>query len=252
MKYLLLASLALLFLTGCASNASLVGTGYDTAFVYKPAEPVANGPKLPITVAVLPFKDGTGDFTKLGSIFDPESLTFNLVKSGIDGIINALPPELWAQAFADDLSASGAFRAVRFVSTPADLHDEDFYIKGTVKKAYAAGGWTRPSEYAFGFQLIRRSDNRLVLEKDVAMELMAKKSDFEGCGTNIRCMAERSHAAVNRVMQSLFADARAGIIVSISSPSGGRTGQDAAREGDSLPSDQDSIEQTIDRILQGK
>lgn len=252
MKYVLLASVALLLMTGCASNASLVGKAYDTTFFYKPAEPAADGPKLPVTLAVLPFKDGTGDFTKQGSMFDPDSLTFNLAKTGIDGIINVLPPELWTQAFADDLSASGAFRAVRFVSSPAELRDEDYYIKGTLEKAYVAGGWTRQSEYAFGFQLIRMSDNQLVLEKDVSMELKAQKSDFEGCGTNIQCMAERSHAAVNRVMQSLFADARAGIMESLGSPSNGRTGQDAAREGDSLPSDQDSIEQTIDRILQGK
>ncbi|MHB8123229.1 MAG: hypothetical protein ACYDG4_13855 [Desulfuromonadaceae bacterium] len=249
MKYVLLASVALLVMTGCASNANFPG---DTVFAYKPAEPVADGPKIPVKLAVLPFKDGTDDFTKQGSMFNPESLTFNLAKTGIYGIIDALPPKMWAQAFAYDMSASDVFGAVRFASTPADLRDEDFYIEGTLEKAYAAGGWTRPSEYALGLQLRRRSDNQLVLEKEVSMELKTQKSDFDGCGTKIQCMAERSHAAMNRVMQSLFAEARASFMESLGSPVGGRTGQDTARNGTSSPPDQESIEQTIERILQDK
>ena len=252
MKYVLLASVALLVMTGCASNVNLAGKAYDTAFAYKPAEPVADGPKIPVKLAILPFKDDTDDFTKRGSMFDPESLTFNLAKTGIDGIIDALPPKMWAQAFADDMLTSDAFRAVRLVPTPAEMHDEDFYIEGTVEKAYVAGGWIHPSEYALGLQLKRRSDNQLVLKKKVSMELKAQKSDFDGCGTKIQCMAERSHAAMNRVMQSLFAEARASVMESLGSPAGGRTGQDAVKKGTSSPPDQESIEQTIDRILQAK
>ena len=248
MKYVLLASVALLVMTGCAANPNLVGNTSYMAFVYKPAAPAADGPKYPVKLAVLPFKDGTDDFTKRGSIFDPESLTFNLVKTGIDGIINALPPEIWAKAFADDMSASGAFRSVRFIYSPTELRDEDFYIEGTVKKAYTGGGLTRPSEYAIGLQVMRRSDNRRVWEKDVSMELMTRQSDFEGCGTNLQCIAERSHAAMNRVMQSLFIEARTGFMETLGSTSGGRTGQDRI----SPPPDQESIEQTIDRILQDK
>ena len=252
MKYVLIASVALFLMAGCASNANVVGKASDTTFVYKPAEPVVGMPKLPLKVAVIAFKDGTEDFTKQGSVFDLESLTFNLVKTGIDGIINALPPEVWAKAFADDMAASGVFRSVRFVYSPSELGAEDFYIEGTVGKASVAGGWTRPSEYALRLRVVRRSDNRLVWEKEVTRELKARKSDFDGCGTKIQCMAERSHEALNRVMQSLFAEARAGFMETLGFPSVERERQDATRQGTSSLPVQESVEQTIDRILKEK
>lgn len=253
MKRLLVAGVALVFMAGCVSNANVVGKASFMTFVYKPNAPVVGGPKLPVKVAVLPFKDGTEDFTKRGSVFDAENLVFNLAKSGIDGIINPLTPNLWAKAFADDMAASGVFRAVRFFYSPSELVDEEFAIEGTVEKAYAAGGWTKPSVYAVGFRAVRRSDNRLAWEKEVTRELKARKSDFDGCGTKMQCMADRSHEAMNLVMQNMFAEAREDFMTSLGSPPGGRAGEDGLPRAASPTSPApESTEETIERILKAK
>ena len=263
MKRILIAAVSLVILAGCVSTRNLDGKASATTFVYKPNEPAEGGQKLPVKVAVLPFSDGTEDFTKQGSVFDPESLKFNLAKTGIAGIITAVTPELWAKAFADDMAASGAFRAARFIYSPSELVDEEFYIEGTLEKSYAAGGWTRPSEYALGLRAVRRSDNKPVWEKKVTRELMARKSDFDGCGTNMQCMADRSHAGMNLMMQGMFSEARTDFMAVLGYPSGDRAGEDslpfdgreAARPGTSRPSAtpaQESTEQTIERILREK
>jgi hypothetical protein len=252
MKRVLIAAVSLVILAGCVSTRNLDGKTSDTTFVYKPNAAASGGPKLPVKVAVLPFNDGTEDFTKQGSVFDPESLKFNLAKTGIAGIITAVTPELWAKAFADDMAASGAFRAVRFIYSPSELVDEDFYIEGTLEKAYAAGGWTRPSEYVLGLRAVRRSDKKRAWEKKVTRELMSRKSDFDGCGASMQCMADRSHAAMNLVMQGMFAEARTDFMAALGYPSLDRAGRDAAGEGTSTPPAPESTEQTIERILKGK
>jgi hypothetical protein len=263
MKGVLIAGMVLLFAAGCVSNANIKGNATGTMFVYKPGPAVEGGPKVPVKVAVLPFKDGTEDFTRRGSVFDAESLVFNLAKSGIDGFINAMTPELWAKAFADDMAASGAFRSVRFVYGPSDLQDEAFLVEGTLEKAYAAGGWTRPSEYALRIRAVRRADNRPVWDKEVTKGIMSRKSDFDGCGTNRQCMVERSHAAMNMVMQEMFAVAREDLVRTIGPPPGsGTEGGDfpfspsaageAARPVPSKSPAPESVEDTIERILKGK
>ncbi|HQU14221.1 MAG TPA: hypothetical protein PKV70_08215, partial [Thermodesulfobacteriota bacterium] len=179
--------------------------------------------------------------------------TYNLAKAGIVGQITALTPELWAKAFADDMAASGAFRAVRFIYSPSELVDEDFYIEGTLEKAYAAGGWTKPSVYAVRFRAVRRSDNRPAWEKEVTREWMSRKSDFDGCGTKMQCMADRSHAAMNLIMQGMFAEARGDFMAALGIPSGSRAGEDGLPAAASpTPPAPESLEQTIDRILKAK
>ena len=221
-------------------------------FVYKPAPPMAGGPKLPVKVAVLPFKDGTEDFTKRGSVFDAENLKINLAKTGIAGIITAVTPDLWAKAFADDMAASGAFRTVRFIYSPSELVDEEFHIEGTLEKAYVAGGLTRPSEYVLGLRAVRRSDNEPVWEKKVTRELMSRESDFDGCGASMQCMADRSHAGMNLMMQGMFAEARTDLMAALGYPSGDRAGRDAVGEGTSAPPAPESVEETIEKILKAK
>lgn len=252
MKTLLVAAVVLMSMAGCVSNRNMDGKASGTTFVYKPNAPAEGGQKLPVKMAVLPFKDGTEDFTKRGSVFDAESLRFNLAKTGIAGIITPVTPELWAKAFADDMAASGAFRAVRFLYSPSELVDEDFYIEGTLEKAYAAGGWTRPSEYVLGLRAVRRTDKKPAWEKNVTRELLSRKSDFDGCGASMRCMADRSHAAMNLVMQGMFAEAREDFVTTLGYPSADRTGRDAVPGGTSTPRDTESLEQTIDRILKEK
>jgi len=252
MNRFLIAAVGLALLAGCVSNGNLAGKASGTTFAYKPNAHAEGGQKLPVRVAVLPFNDGTENFTKQGSDFDPESLRFNLAKTGIAGIITPVTPELWAKAFADDMSASGAFRAVRFLYSPSELVDEDFYIEGTLEKAYAVGGWTKPSEFFLALRAVRRSDKKAAWEKKVTRELMSRKSDFDGCGTEIQCMVERSHAAMNLLMQGMFAEAREDFLAALGYPSGDRAVRDVLGDGISTPRDTESLEQTIDRILKGK
>lgn len=251
MKYLLLVAATVVFMTGCAVNKNVADNKSYTTFNYKPSGPVVGGPKFPVNVAVLPFKDGTEDFTKRGSMFDPESLTFNMARSGIFGIITPITPELWAKAFADDMAASGSFRAVRYIYSPTELSDEEFYIEGTLEKAYAAGGFTKPSEYVLLLRAVRRSDNRPAWQKKVTKELLSRKADFNICGTKIQCMAERSHDAMNRVMQGMFAEARADLVRTIAPLPGSRSEAGDFPPTSSPAPDMESVDKTIEEILKG-
>ena len=104
--------------------ALLAGCAANTNFVYKPNPPAAGAPKLPAKVAVLPFEDGTENFTKRGSTLSDGQ--YNLAKTGIPGVMTAMPPEFWGKSFADELAASGSFRSVRFVYSPSEIKDESF------------------------------------------------------------------------------------------------------------------------------
>lgn len=253
MKNILLVAATVVSLAGCAVNPNVSDNKSYTTFIYKPSGTVVSDPRLPVKVAVLPFKDGTEDFTKHGSMFDAESLTFNVARSGIFGIITPLTSELWAKAFADDMAASGSFRSVRFIYSPTELIDEEFYIEGTLEKAYAAGGFTKPSEYVLWLQAVRRSDNRPAWQKRITRELLASRSDFNVCGTKIQCMAERSHEAMNLVMQGMFAEARADFIASQGFATGGSAGLDEPRgEASAPPETTDSVDEIIEKILKKK
>ena len=240
------SALALLLMAGCGGNST---------FVYKPGGPAAGGMKLPVKVAVLPFKDGTEDFIKRGSVLAPETLYYNLAKAGIGGQMTALTPDLWAKAFADDTAAAGVFRSVRFVYGPSELVDEDFYIEGTLEKATVSGAWVNPSEFALGLRAIRRADKKPVWEKEVSRVWKNTPATlYKGCGSMaIQCMVDRHHADANRVMQEIFAEARADLVGTLGSPSGSRAGEDGLPPTASpAPQASESVEQTIDRILEGK
>ncbi len=115
---------------GCAVNSS---------FAYKPNPATAGGPKLPAKVAVLPFVDGTENFTMRGSVFSDGR--YNLAKAGMYKSMDALTPEFWGKSFADELAASGSFRAVRFVygrpgsrkRTTGRGHPEESHLRGHVE-----------------------------------------------------------------------------------------------------------------------
>ncbi|MBI5575584.1 MAG: hypothetical protein HY896_04395 [Deltaproteobacteria bacterium] len=239
------------------------GCGVNSQFIYKAGAPAAEGVKHQVKVAVLPFKDGTEDFTKRGSVFDPKSLMYNLAKSGISGSITALTPELWAKSLADEMAASGAFRSVRFIYSPSELADEEFFIEGTVEKAYASGAWTTPNEFALALRALRKADKRLIWEKTVTRVWKNQPSLYDGCGIGIQCMVDRSHAYTNQVMQGMFAEAVADFAASVGALSrvgiegGGQRGVPAAagestRPETSRPAARDSVEQTIRSILEGK
>ena len=247
-----LVAVVLLIVSGCGANS---------AFVYKPGAPAAGGPKLPVKVAVLPFKDGTENFTTRGSAFAPAGMTINLVKAGIPGTSTALTPDLWAKSFADDMTASSAFHAVRVVYSPSELTDEEFYIEGTVEKAYAIGSWDKPNEIALALRAVRRADNKPAWEKEVTRIWTPRIPG--GCGIGIQCVLDQRYADINRVMQGLFAEARTDLVGTLASLSaretegkGHRTVPSAAgestRRGTSRPPAPGSVEETIDRILGGK
>ena len=202
--------------------ALMPGCGVNSTFVYKPSAPAAGGAKLPVKIAVLPFKDGTEDFTKRGGVLAPETLYYNLAKAGIGGQITALTPDLWAKAFADDMTASGAFRAVRFIYSPSELADEEFTIEGTVEKATISGAWVNPSEFAIGLRALRRADKKPVWEKEVSRAWKLNPATlYKGCGSlAIQCMVDRHHADANRVMREMFAEARADLVRTLASVSG--------------------------------
>lgn len=243
---LLFGAVALLLMAGC---------GVNSTFVYKPGEPAVGGPKLPVKVAVLPFKDGTENYTNRGGIFAPETLYYNLAKAGISGSITALTPDLWAKSFADELMASGDFQSVRFVYSTAELAAEDYYIEGTLEKATAAGAWVNPNEFAIGLRALRRADMKPVWEKEVSRTWKNTPAAlYKGCGSlAIQCMVDRLHADTNRVMQEMFTEARVDLVRTLASLSGGRTGEDVLSPAVSLtPPPPESVEQTIDKILKEK
>jgi len=245
MKRILLAATALFLLSGCAGN---------TTFVYKPSAPLADGRNLPVKVAILPFKDATEDFTKRGSeLFDQDNLMYNLAKAGVGAMITALTPELWAKALADDMAASGDFQTVTFLFSP-EVKDEDFIIEGAVNKAYLSGVWARPNEFALSLRALRRTDNRQSWEKEVvrAWKTPGPAILYDGCKMGPQCMVDRSHADINGVMQSMFAEARTDLVRTLEPLSGGQVRTDASMPSAAPAPPPESVDETIENILKAR
>ncbi|MSM38859.1 MAG: hypothetical protein GJT30_04450 [Geobacter sp.] len=245
---LAIAALALFSLTGCV----------ETKFVYKPGAPAAGVTPIPTKIAVLPFVDGTEDFTQRGSIFDPDNLRFNVVKTGISGSMAALTPDLWAKAFADEMVASGRFRDVKFIYSPSELTDETYFVEGTLEKAYLAGGWNTPNEYALSLRALQRTDKTAVWAKEVKSVRNTPRNIYEGCGMGLQCMTDHFHADINGVIQLMYAEAIADLAAKLSrgNESGGR--EDAGQPlipVAAKPSSQvapGSVDDTIEKILMEK
>jgi hypothetical protein len=240
-------STARILLAACAAVLFAAGCSVNTTFVYKPSPPAAGVRKLPVKVAVLPFADGTEDFTKQGSVFAPENLYYNLAKAGWGGVITALTPDLWAKALADDLAASDAFRSARFVFAPEEAAGEDFRIEGTVEKATLAGGFGQPNEFALHLRAIRRDDARPAWNLRVSRKWVNRKTLYDGCGAmSVGCMVERHHADTNRAMRELFAEARDGLVRALTP---GGEGEPAVP--DAAEPKPGSVDGTIEKILRG-
>ncbi|MDA8122069.1 MAG: PDZ domain-containing protein [Deltaproteobacteria bacterium] len=211
----LCAALALLLMAGC---------GVNSTFVYKPGGPAVGGPKLPVKVAVLPFKDGTEDFTDRGSVFISGG-QYNVAKAGIAATMTALTPELWAKSFAEDLAASGVFRAVRFIYGPSELVDEDISIEGTLTKAYVGKTFDNFNEFAVSLRALTRSDKRIVWEKEVTRRWKTPGNAYAGCGMGIQCSVDKFKAEYNKAMQGMFAEARADLVATLAASSGSPAGE---------------------------
>ncbi len=239
----LCAALALLLMAGC---------GVNSTFVYKPGGPAVGGPKLPVKVAVLPFTDGTENFTKTGSVLSLGTV-FNLVKGGMPSTITPLPPELWSKLFADELTASGTFRAVRFVYTRSEFPEADLWIDGIVRKAYWPNSLEATNRFALSFVARRGGDNEVVWEREVARESNMPADLNKGCGLGIQCLVDKIHAELNRQMQALFAEARADLVATLASRSGSQTGEGGLPQaGSPAAPASESVEETIEKILKAK
>ncbi|MDD2273918.1 MAG: hypothetical protein PHP95_10695 [Desulfuromonadaceae bacterium] len=241
-KLILIVATGLWLMAGCSVNDK---------FVYMPTAPVGGVQKLPVKIAVLPFKDGTENFTTRGNLFI--GMTHNLAKGGINIQITALTPELWAKAFANDMAASGAFRTVRFIYSPSELSDEDYYIDGTLRKAYFFTDGSLPNEFALGLRTVQRVGNKLVWEKEVTKEWKLPNDIFEGCGLGQQCKNDRLHAEINRVMQGLFEEVRTDLVRSLEVQSRNRAGEvGIAPTAFPLPLDSESVDAEIKKVLNGK
>ena len=242
----LVASFVLLLAAGCSVN---------TEFVYKPGAPMSSAWKLPVKVAVLPFQDGTEDFTSRGSVFDMDALKYNLAKAGWGGVMTALTPDLWAKAFADEMAATGRFQGVRFLYSSSELVDEDLRIEGTLEKATLAGAFVgKPNEFALGLRAFRRTDAHPVWEKKVSRKWINEKETlYDGCGEwEIQCAVDRHHADANRMMQGMFAEAGADLVATLAPLSGRGSGaDDLAPASSPAPSPPGSTDGEIERILKG-
>ena len=249
-------SLCLGFSFAAVVLALMAGCSVNSTFVYKPGAPAAGGQMLPFKVAVLPFKDGTEDFTDRGSILLSGG-QYNVAKAGIAAAMTALTPELWAKSFAEDLAASGSFRAARFIYSSLEFTDEDIFVEGTVTKAYVAKTYDNINEFAISLRGLARSDKRLVWEKEVTRAW--KASPGTKCGMGIQCSVDEFKAEYNKAMQGMFAEARADLVATLASSSGGRSGEarkeefvGIGRAGTSTQQAPESVEETIDKILKTK
>lgn len=246
MGTVLIAALALTSLAGCVST---------TMFVYKPSAPVTNGAKLPVKIAVLPFADATEDYTQRGSVFHPETLSYNLAKTGIKGSINALTPEYWAKTFAEEIAASDDFQAVRFVYTKSELSGEEYRIEGTVEKATIKGG-DLPNEFAFRIRAVRPVDHVTVWEKSVSRHWKSTDTELVAeCGPrNIECWVDRHRRDLNKAMREIFTEARTDL-VRVLAPIIGAPAGNASLPSDVTPAQlpsSESVDETIEGIHKGK
>ncbi len=238
MKKLLFLAISLLLAAGCSATPT---------FVYKPGPPEAGLTRVPVKLAVLPFSDGTEDFTRRGKVLEPETLRFNLAKSGIDGHINALTPAFFAKSFAEELAASGRFRSVRFLSTAAELVDEDYRIEGTVENATVSGAWNQPNDFVLHFRALRGEDRLPVWEKTVSRSYVNTAELYAGCSAFDRqCQFDRGQARMNELFRGIFLEARQDLLASLA-----RNRGDINERSDRQASPE-AVDETIESILQGK
>ena len=228
------------------------GCSYNTNFVYKPTPPAAGGPKLQVKAAVLPFEDGTENFTGRGSVL-AKDYHYNLAKAAAEGTMNPLPPEFWGKSFADELAASGSFRAVRFVYSPSELQDEGFVVDGILKKAVFAATWDHPNEILVSFRAVRRSDSKVVWEKEIGKTWKTPLNVYDDCGLGAaQCRIYSWHSDWNKWMGGVLAEARADLVGTLASLSEGGTEGGAGAKPGGQPAPPESVDQTIDKILKGK
>jgi hypothetical protein len=242
MKHLFGVALLFILMTGCVPNST---------FVYKPSGLATDVSKLPVKIAVLPFADETENFTTRGNmLFSPE---YNLAKGGLPGQITALTPEMWAKSFADEMASSGEFHTVRFIYNRAEITDEDYFVAGTLEKAYNVFTvYEHKYQFALALSAHRKTDGLQVWQKKVD-RLWRETPDviFKECwsGFAFQCMADSHHAFVNQAMREILAEARADLLRTLAPLSGGRDGTNTPKPAAMPAPPPESLDATIESIL---
>jgi len=236
-KSALILALAASILAGCSS-----GLVYQ-----RKAESSPGGPKLPVKVAVVAFEDGTREFTREGNMFG--GYVFNLARTDINGIwintgaafsVSSLPAVRWSKALAEDMSASGAFRSVKFIYSPSERTDEEIVVEGALTKAYYTTINGKPDEFFLHLKVRRMSDNVVLRESDVGSSAVRPRGLLTSCLTYGGCVVDRIHKYLNGVMQGIFAQARLDLVRTLAPP---------PVEKKPVPTGQESPEDVVKRIL---
>lgn len=221
----------------------LAGCGQKFVYQRKP-DPAQDAPNLPVKVAVVAFQDGTGDFTIQGSFFG--GYVYNFAKTDVGYTADpknkflalSLPPAWWAKALAEDMIASGTFRAVKFMYAPSEVTDEDIVVEGALTKAYITSIKNKPDEFVLHLKVRRVPHNTVLWEGDAGRSSI-KPPNFASDCIFKGCFDERSQGYLNGVMQAIFADVRLNIVRALAVP------PEKKRD---IPA-QDSPDELIKRIL---
>jgi hypothetical protein len=242
LKYLW-GGLLLLLTAGCALNPT---------FIYRPTPSEEFGSTLPVKIAVLPFRDGTAENTRQDSSLRGY---VNLAKTGIDYGPAAFPPNRWGKAFADELAASGKFRAVRFVSDISEGDDDEIIVAGTVTKAdVPILGGSDPVRFAVILNARIGRDKPPFWNKVVSRYDALGVGYALGCGLDRQCAIDQRHAHHNDLLREMFLEARVALAESLSSRSGSRV-KESGFSPSATPSQQQtpvSVDETIEFILKGQ
>ena len=228
--------------------ASIAGCGLNLSFVYKPSIPVGGARQLPVKVAVLPFADGTGEYTQRDS---SRGGYINLAKSGIDYWIGTVTPGQWGKAFADELTASGEFLDVRLISDISEGANDEVIVTGTVRNMdVPLPGSFEPVRFSVSMNARNGKIGQIFWEKSVSREDAAADGYNTGCGFDRQCGVNRRHAHYNDLLRTIFLEAKADFAKRIASSSGSQ-GIDLLSPGvpsSTLPSKK-SVDETIEDIL---
>lgn len=223
---------------GCSANAE---------FVYAPNPPAADARKLSAKVSVLPFEDDTENFLKRVSA--PGEDRYNLAKAGVPGVLTAMPPEFWGKSFADELEASGSFRAVRFVRASSEYPEAEFSVDGALERViYVVTAEHFAGEFLVSFRATRRSDKKVVWQKEVRKAWADPREAMFGGGITGKS-GDVMRARWNSWLGAVLAEARADFVATIASPDAGAGEGAGTKTGTGAG---ESVERTIERIIQGK
>jgi hypothetical protein len=234
MKRILVVALALVVAGGCSLHPT---------FVYSPSAPAQGERRIPVKAAVLPFADGTREYTTDGSSLGGY---VNLAKSGIDHGVDAFTSNRWGKAFADELAASGCFLAVRYVTDISQGADDEVIVAGTVMKAdVPILGGADPVRFAVSLNARIGRDGRTIWEKAVSRDEALGVGYALGCGFNRQCAIDRRHAHHNDLLRGMYLEARQDLVATLARDRGD------ASERPGRPASAGSADETIEGILKG-